>query len=153
MELLRDAEGNPILACGSASGFVLPSGHVLLTLQNGQAKLPQLSVLEKTDSFRQGARESVGGFRLAAAVVAQTADSGYAPVESVAPAVSEKFVVKTQRACSDYRKVEFPHYRTKITDLRKRWDEVDADSPSVPQKLYDKVVASLQRSPTPAKGD
>jgi hypothetical protein len=43
--------------------------------------------------------------------------------------------------------------QTKITDLRKRWDEVDADSPSVPQKLYDKVVASLQRSPTPAKGD
>jgi len=43
--------------------------------------------------------------------------------------------------------------QARITDLRKRWDEVDADSPSVPQKLYDKVVASLQRSPTPAKGD
>ena len=26
--------------------------------------------------------------------------------------------VKTQRACSDYHKVEFPHCRTRITDLR-----------------------------------
>lgn len=36
---------------------------------------------------------------------------------------------------------------TKISDLRKRWDEVDADSPNVPQKLYDAVVASLQTTP------
>jgi hypothetical protein len=39
----------------------------------------------------------------------------------------------------------------KIADVRKRWDEVDADSPSVPQKLYDAVVASLQRHPPSGK--
>lgn len=33
----------------------------------------------------------------------------------------------------------------RISDLRKRWDEIDADSPSVPQKLYDAVVATLKR--------
>lgn len=42
---------------------------------------------------------------------------------------------------------------TKISDLRKRWDEIDADAPSVPQKLYDAVVASLQRSHPPGKGN
>lgn len=40
----------------------------------------------------------------------------------------------------------------KISDLRKRWDEIDADAPSVPQELYDAVVASLQRGHPPGKG-
>lgn len=39
----------------------------------------------------------------------------------------------------------------RISDLRKRWDEIEADAPSVPQDLYDRVVASLQSSPLPAK--
>lgn len=31
-----------------------------------------------------------------------------------------------------------------MTDLRKRWDEIDSDSPTVPQKVHDAVSASLQ---------
>ena len=38
-----------------------------------------------------------------------------------------------------------------MADLRKRWDQIDADAPTVPQKLHDAVSASLaapaQRSP------
>ncbi len=36
-----------------------------------------------------------------------------------------------------------------VTDLRKRWDTVDADSPNIPQKLYDAVVASLPATAAP----
>ena len=39
-----------------------------------------------------------------------------------------------------------------VADLRKRWDEIDADAPNVPQKLYDTVSTSMQapaqRTPT-----
>jgi hypothetical protein len=35
-----------------------------------------------------------------------------------------------------------------MRDLRKRWDEIDGESPIVPQKLYDAVSASLQ-APAP----
>ena len=38
-----------------------------------------------------------------------------------------------------------------MTDLRKRWDEIDAESPIVPQKLHDAVSASLQ-APAPRTG-
>lgn len=40
-----------------------------------------------------------------------------------------------------------------ITDVRKRWDQIDADSPTVPQKIYDAVCASLKapRQQTPAQ--
>jgi hypothetical protein len=31
-----------------------------------------------------------------------------------------------------------------MTDVRKRWDEIDGDSPNVSQKLHDAVSASLQ---------
>lgn len=31
-----------------------------------------------------------------------------------------------------------------MTDLRKRWDQIDADSPTVPQKLHDVASVSLQ---------
>jgi len=34
-----------------------------------------------------------------------------------------------------------------VAGLRKRWDEIDADSPSVPQKIYDDALASLTPSP------
>ncbi len=40
---------------------------------------------------------------------------------------------------------------SRISDLRKRWDEIDADAPSVPQDLYDAVVASLQSGHAPAR--
>ena len=32
-----------------------------------------------------------------------------------------------------------------IADLRKRWGDIDAESPIVPQKLHDAVALSLQR--------
>ncbi len=34
--------------------------------------------------------------------------------------------------------------REVMTDLRKRWGEIDAESPIVPQRLHDAVVVSLQ---------
>ena len=34
--------------------------------------------------------------------------------------------------------------REVLTDLRKRWGEIDAESPIVPQKLHDAVAVSLQ---------
>lgn len=39
----------------------------------------------------------------------------------------------------------------RISALRKHWDEIDADAPSVPQDLYNAVVASLQPASPPAK--
>lgn len=39
--------------------------------------------------------------------------------------------------------------RERLTELRKRWDDIDSDSPTVPQGLYDSVVASLAPSPQP----
>ncbi|KAI8477452.1 MAG: hypothetical protein J3K34DRAFT_515786 [Monoraphidium minutum] len=134
MELLLDPSGRPLLSCGnSALGQQLPAGHVLLPIQwtksggaggqwRGTTRLPELSVVEKTDTFRLQASASgaaaVGSFRLMAAAVAVGATGALRPLDGVAPAVSQKFVVKTQRACSDYRKVEFPHALAKITDLR-----------------------------------
>jgi hypothetical protein len=39
-----------------------------------------------------------------------------------------------------------------LSSLRKRWDEIDADAPTVPQKIWNRVAASVLReaaSPTP----
>ena len=36
-----------------------------------------------------------------------------------------------------------------MTDLRKRWDEIDADAPTVPQKIFDSVCESMKVSGQP----
>ncbi|KAJ9528351.1 hypothetical protein QJQ45_014324 [Haematococcus lacustris] len=93
--------------------------------QGGQARLPDLSVHDKNDTFHwQGASYST--FRL----------MGRCPNTEIQPAISHKFVVKTQRALNDYRKSEwvlanaksqhgmraplnkYPHYKDELTRLK-----------------------------------
>jgi hypothetical protein len=71
----------------------VPTGHVLLAMQGGTARLPGLSVATKADNFRQAGGDPVSGFRLVAVLVGPDANGGLAPVQGAAPAVSLKFVV------------------------------------------------------------
>ncbi|KAL6762293.1 hypothetical protein V8C86DRAFT_2519634 [Haematococcus lacustris] len=106
-ELLKSDEGRCLLNSQAAGVKPDAKGRITVRLQGGQARLPDLSVHDKNDTFHwQGASYST--FRL----------MGRCPNTEIQPAISHKFVVKTQRALNDYRKSEYPHYKDELTRLK-----------------------------------
>jgi len=116
-ELLKSDEGLPLLSCSMPGHRVHPSGRIILKLQNGLVKLPDVSVTDKNDTFHLMGT-SFGSFRLMARAVKRDLFGNLQLVESIPPAVTGKFIVKTQRAISDYRKCEYPHYKDELTKLK-----------------------------------
>ncbi|WIA29348.1 hypothetical protein OEZ86_011853 [Tetradesmus obliquus] len=117
MELHTSDEGVPLLQC-YGTNRAIHVGTVVVALQNGRAKLPEVFVTDKNDTFHFGDGATTGHFRLLALAMRRDELGNPVPVEGVAPAVSNTFVVKTQRALNDYRKSAYPHYRDELTRLR-----------------------------------
>jgi hypothetical protein len=67
-----------------------------LVPQNGSAKLPELTVTDKNDTFHAHQGNSFSSFRLMAVAVRQDEWGHPMPLEHIPPAVSAKFVVSTR---------------------------------------------------------
>jgi hypothetical protein len=65
---------------------------MLLALQDGYARLPDVAITDKNDTFHLRG-ESYGTFRLMARVVKRDMYGNLVPVEGVPPAISKKFIV------------------------------------------------------------
>eukprot|EP00882_Tetradesmus_deserticola_P013258 GHRQ01014062.1.p1 GENE.GHRQ01014062.1~~GHRQ01014062.1.p1 ORF type:complete len:404 (+),score=192.97 GHRQ01014062.1:311-1522(+) len=117
MELHASDDGVPLLQCYGPNR-ALHAGTVVVPLQGGRAKLPEAFITDKNDTFHFGGGATTGHFRLLALAMRRDELGNPVPVEGVAPAVSNAFVVKTQRALNDYRKSAYPHYRDELTRLR-----------------------------------
>lgn len=75
------------------------SGNPTCTrLQNGRAKLPEVFVTDKNDTFHFGDGATTGHFRLLALAMRRDELGNPVPVEGVAPAVSNTFVVSVRHA-------------------------------------------------------
>lgn len=71
-------------------------------------------VTDKNDTFHLNGG-SFSSFRLMARAMKRDLYGNAAPIDSMPPAITGKFVVKTQRALNDYRKSEYPHYKDELT--------------------------------------
>ncbi|MEW5306145.1 MAG: hypothetical protein WDW36_008633 [Sanguina aurantia] len=116
-ELLKSDDGYALLLCAGAGSSVDGDGRLIVQLQDGQAKLPDLCVTDKNDTFKlKGLTYS--SFRMMARAVKRDLQGNPTPLHNIAPAISEKLIVKTQRALNDYRKSEFPHHLDELTKLK-----------------------------------
>ena len=62
-------------------------------MQNGRAKLPDVFITDKNDTFHFNEGATTGHFRLLALAMRRDEMGNPVPVEGVAPAVSNSFVV------------------------------------------------------------
>ena len=85
---------------------------------SGLIRLPDVVIRDKNDTFHIE-NHTFSTFRLKVVAVQYDRYTGVGSVlGNVMPTVSEKFVVKTQRAMNDYSKNEFPNYRDELTKLK-----------------------------------
>lgn len=79
-------------------------------MQNGRAKLPDVFITDKNDTFHFNDGATTGHFRLLALAMRRDELGNPVPVEGVGPAVSNSFVVSEQqpagasrRACKSFQ--------------------------------------------------
>ncbi|GIL46734.1 hypothetical protein Vafri_3654 [Volvox africanus] len=116
-ELLKNDDDSILLGAYQAGIKAESDGRVYLRMNEGQVKLPDLCVTDKNDTFHLNS-ETFGTFRLLARAVRREGFGVLKPVENIRPAVSGRFIVKTQRALNDYRKSEYPHFKDELTKLK-----------------------------------
>eukprot|EP00879_Flechtneria_rotunda_P010235 GHRR01010701.1.p1 GENE.GHRR01010701.1~~GHRR01010701.1.p1 ORF type:complete len:267 (+),score=107.21 GHRR01010701.1:312-1112(+) len=92
VELRTSDEGEPLLKCAGGSRALEP-GTVLINMQNGRAKLPDVVVAGKNETFKFNGGNSTSHFRLMALVMRRDELGRPVPVEPVAAAVSNSFAV------------------------------------------------------------
>ncbi|KAG1679168.1 hypothetical protein FOA52_000524 [Chlamydomonas sp. UWO 241] len=117
--LRSDSDGRWLLTadCPDGSAAVV-GGWLCVALSEGRCQLPTVKIQDKTDTCQVGG-VSAGSFRLLARAVAHDPQTGaLVPLGHIQPAISAKFVVKTQRALNDYHKPAYLHYKEKVTKLR-----------------------------------
>lgn len=116
-ELLTSDESQPLLGSYLSGTKSDAEGRIFLKFQDGRARLPDLFVSDKNDTFHKDG-STYNTFRLMARAVTRDLNGNPEPVPVVLSAISAKFVVKTQRALNDYRKSEYPHYKDELTKLK-----------------------------------
>ncbi|EFJ45471.1 hypothetical protein VOLCADRAFT_105916 [Volvox carteri f. nagariensis] len=116
-ELLKNDDESILLGAYQAGVKAESDGRVYLRMNEGQVKLPDLCVTDKNDTFHLN-NETFGTFRLTARAVRREGYGVLTLVENIRPAVSGRFIVKTQRALNDYRKSEYPHFKDELTKLK-----------------------------------
>eukprot|EP00798_Chlamydomonas_sp_ICE-L_P031496 gene31496-6684_t len=116
-ELLKSDDGQALLGCHSAGNKVDANGRLHIQCQDGIARLPDVFITDKTDTFHM-AGATYSSFRLMSVAIKRDLYGNTTPLETIPPVVSGKFHVKTQRALNDYRKSEWPHYKDELTKLK-----------------------------------
>lgn len=116
-ELLKSDEGVALLGAHLAGNHGDGHGRILGTLQAGFWKLPDIVVTDKTDTFRC-LGSTFSSFRLVARAVQHDVDGRFMIMSHIPPAVSSKFVIKTQRALNDFSKPQYPHFKDRLTRLK-----------------------------------
>mmetsp|Transcript_40431 Transcript_40431/g.89814 ORF Transcript_40431/g.89814 Transcript_40431/m.89814 type:complete len:922 (-) Transcript_40431:1054-3819(-) len=116
-ELLKSDEGNTLIGSYVAGSKPDSHGRLFVKLQEGTTRLPDVHVTDKNDTFHMSGN-SYGSFRLMAVAIKRDLYGNAVPLENATPAVSAKFIVKTQRALNDYRKSEYPHFKDELTKLK-----------------------------------
>ncbi|GAX76070.1 hypothetical protein CEUSTIGMA_g3513.t1 [Chlamydomonas eustigma] len=137
-ELLKSDDGQFLLGSMSSVTKTDGTGRLLLKLQDGACRLPDIFITDKNDTFHMDSR-TYSSFRILARAVQRDMAGNVQLVDSITPAVSGKLIVKTQRALNDYRKSEYPHYKDELTKLKfigqitaQRLKDIQAHVPDAP---------------------
>ncbi|PNG99636.1 hypothetical protein TSOC_014581, partial [Tetrabaena socialis] len=116
-ELLKNDDGSVLLGAYQAGSKTEADGRMYLRMKEGQLKLPDICITDKNDTFHLN-NETYSTFRMMARAVRRDGYGHLTTLENIRPAVTGRFIVKTQRALNDYRKSEYPHYRDELTKLK-----------------------------------
>ncbi|KXZ52828.1 hypothetical protein GPECTOR_8g211 [Gonium pectorale] len=116
-ELLKNDDDTILLGAYQAGIKTEADGRLYLRMNEGQVKLPDVCVTDKNDTFHLN-NETFSTFRLMARAVRREGYGHLNTVDNIRPAVSGRFIVKTQRALNDYRKSEYPHFKDELTKLK-----------------------------------
>ena len=118
-ELRASDDDSVLIGWQSTDGRGDGMGRLLLrTPPSGIVRLPDVVVRDKNDTFHIE-NHTFSTFRLKAIVIRYDPYTGVGSIlPNVTPTVSEKFVIKTQRAMNDYSKNEFPNFRDELTKLK-----------------------------------
>lgn len=118
-ELLKNDDGNVLIGVYQAGHRAAADGRLYLRLPDRQGciKLPDVCVTDKNDTFHH-LNETFSSFRVMAKAVRRDMFGNVLVADDIAPCVSGKFIVKTQRALNDYRKADYPHYNDELTKLK-----------------------------------
>ncbi|KAG1659380.1 hypothetical protein FOA52_007843 [Chlamydomonas sp. UWO 241] len=138
-KLLHSDEGQPLLGAHLTTTQRDTQGRLLLPFAPvpSSSRLPELYMTAKNPFQARGSKYV--SFRLLATAIERDADGNAVPLACVQPAVSCRFVIKTQRTLNDSRKPEYPHHHDDITKLKFIGDKsverlrcIQAHMPDVP---------------------